>query len=159
MLYPDWATRLSPQRPVKGRCGHYRQLVGLSLHTFLSASFCCLGIPALSLLRFWNYNLILRLGGCNQRDCAKPCVRLCLGSYKSKKLCEYDPVLAIILPVFRTNRGQECPHNDASFFEVCTVRWYYWPLQSLYCCYVTSMDVFSPPRNICCILSMNQHPK
>jgi hypothetical protein len=61
---------------------HYRQLVGLSLHTFLSASACCLGIPALSLLRRANYNLILSLGGCNRRHCAKACARLYLGSCK-----------------------------------------------------------------------------
>lgn len=61
---------------------HYRQLVGLSLHTFLSASACCLGILALSLLRCANYNLILSRGGWNRRHCASACVRIYLGSCK-----------------------------------------------------------------------------
>jgi hypothetical protein len=99
---------------------HYRQLVGLSLHTLLSASACCLGILALSLLRCANYNLILSLGGCNRRNCARACVRLCLGSCK-QEASKYDPLFAIILSIyrkgfFRRNGGIEarkaCVEND-----------------------------------------------
>jgi hypothetical protein len=64
-----WDTRMMDDCHSYVRClsivRYYRQLV--SLHTCLSASVCCLGIPALSLTTPSKFQFTLSLSWCNQR--------------------------------------------------------------------------------------------